>query len=225
MFNAIRYWFQSKQYEISAWVNRPCNVETAIQQVIIGMEQIGIQVVDASVYPKSERGEVVGAKIIIVGYIPEKALIFTVKFDYGTFDDYKFSIQGQIKQGEWSKCRGCERSFPKVARHPVESEGCGGDHTFDINTYTSYNDMRSKTSQEKVTYGIAFFKKFLDEYSTLVRESLDSNVHLWFVPEYSDEFKALEEKNGRYNHANYVGFNSHVMAKFPAGFFCKTQSA
>lgn len=226
MFNAIRYWFQSKQYELSAWVRRPRNVETAIQQVITGMEQLGIRVVDASVYPKSEKGEVVGAAVIIAGYIPEKALMFTVKFNHGTFDDYKFSIQGQIKQGEWSKCGGHERNFPNVARHPGEGESTWvKDQVFDINTYTSCNDMSSKTSQEKVIYGMAFFKKFLDEYGVLVRKGFDSSVHLWFVPEYSDELEALEKKNGQRNRVNYVGFNSHVMAKFPVDFFCKTQRA
>lgn len=117
------------------------------------------------------------------------------------------------------------RRFPRVERNIAGSEGGGADHTFDINTYTFCNSTSWKTSQKKVTYGMAFFKKFLDEYGALVRKSFDSNVHLWFVPLYSDEFEALEQKNGQYNKANYVGFNSRVMAKFPAGLFCKTQTA
>ena len=72
MFNAIRSWFLSKQYELSAWVRRPRKVDTAIRQVITGMEELGIKVVDASAYPKSVKGEVVGAVVIVAGYIPRK---------------------------------------------------------------------------------------------------------------------------------------------------------
>lgn len=223
MFNSIRYWFRSKLSELSAWIRRPRTVESAIRQVTSGMEKLGIRIVDTSVYPKSQQGDVVGAVVIVTGYTPEKALIFTVRFNYKTFDDYKFTIQGQVEQGEWSKCRDDENYFPNSTRHPIESECCDAvDHTFDINTYAHRRNMSSK---KKVAYGMTFFDKFLDKYGALMRKNFDSGIHLWFVPEYSDELEALEMKNGRYNKTNYIGFNSRVMAKFPAGFFCKAQRA
>lgn len=226
MFNTIRYLVKSKYYALLAWIRRPRDVETAVGQVISGMESLGIIVVDASVYPKSgKEGTSVGAVVIVAGYIPNKATYFTVKFNYGTYDDYTFTINGQVAEGNWGKINQHGRIFSTVERNPIGSESYGGDCVFHINTYTAYNGMSSKSSKEKVAYGTAFFKKFLDEYGALMASRFTSSVHLWFVPEYSDEYQALVEKNGDYNNANYVGFNTRVMAKFPEGFFCSEQTA
>ncbi len=224
MLNVIRWWFKSKWYTLSTWIRRPRNVAAAVNQVVSAMEALGIVVVDASVYPVSEKNRT-GAAVIVAGYIPNKATCFTVSFNYGTFDDYKFTIDGQASEDDWNKIYQGGVAFRTLKRHAVGCQSYGCDRTFSINTYTSYNTLSRKSSKKKVVYGMAFFKKFLDEYGASMASRFTSSVHLWFIPVYSDEYKALVKKNGDHNSANYTVFNTRVRAKFPKDFFCSQQRA
>ena len=226
MFNRIRYWFQSKAFHFKMWMHRPSSVEKAVKQVVSSMENLGIVIVDATVHAEPRHGRSKPAsEVIVTGYLRDKACIFTVNFNYGFLDTYKFTIQGQMDESKQGDIVVGTRALPLLERSPVSMEGGGCRGTFNVNTCTTYTRMSSKSSNKKVVYGMAFFEKFLDLYGEQVASKFTKNVHLWFVPEGSEEFKVLQEKNGQYNQANYAGFNSRVMAKFPVGFFCKTQEA
>lgn len=210
------------------YLGRPSSVEKAIRQVTNSMEQIGIVVVDATAYRKTDTYNPTAktANVVIAGYIPGKACIFKVTFNYGRFDDYTFTVEGQIADGKWGMAIMGGNFFNAVERNPVGSESCGGDSSFSINTYTSYSGGTSSLlARKKVEFGINFFKNVLIEYGDILAEQFTTDIHLWFVPEYSDEFKALKDKNGQNNSLNYIGFNSRVMAKFPVGFFDSSQTA
>jgi len=183
------------------------------------MRKLGIEIVDATNYPVSDNGKVVGDVVVVVGFIPGKAAIFTVKFNYRKFgDDYTFSINGQVKEGEGSKVRGPGGIFPKVNRHSSGESFGGGTLDFIISTYTGFCGDSEWSSKKKVAHGTAFFKKFLEEYGNLMRNKFDCNLFLWFVPEYSDAFSAAKA-----NGTNQLSFNARVLAKFPPGFLSEAQ--
>jgi len=209
-------WYQSGALGLTA-------VDEAVKLVSKQLSKLGIVVVDAHTYPSTRKFGEPYSIVIITGYIPSLACIFVVEFNFGVFDDYKFTVLGQVADGKWEKIQGDGgHHFQELSRNSVSSESYGGG-TFSINTYTSYGGCLGRTTKEKVEYGVFFFKRFLAGYRDAVAKTFSETIFLWFVPEYSDELIALEEKNGKHARTNYIGFNKRVMNCFPKGFFCPDQ--
>lgn len=223
MFKTIRYWLRAKKQEVLAWMRRPRNVKAAIKQVVTGMKELGIEIIDATNYPMSKNGKAIGDVVVIVGYIPGKAAIFTVKFNYRRFDDYEFKINGQVKEGEGAKVCGRGLNFPKVDRRPNGESISGGILTFEISDYLGFREDGPQSSKDKVAHGMAFFKTFLGEYGNLMRKKFDNHLFMWFVPEDSDAFNVAKANGGEAQPGKYASFNARVLAKFPPGFLSDAQ--
>jgi hypothetical protein len=192
-----------------------------VDRVCDMLRGFGIIIVDVSAHPCTDKWN--GQKsetVIIVGYIPGIACIFKVRFS--TRDQgFIFDISGELKDGVWERINKGERLFNMVMRTPIGSEFIFCGTTFSINTYTGYH--RDKSEEASLKTGELFFSAFLEHYRDCMAGKFTSEIHLWFVAEYSDEYQELEKRSGPHHRDNSATFNLRVMKKFPAGFFAPNQ--
>jgi hypothetical protein len=186
------------------------------------MEAIGARVADISIYPSTIKRETCDV-LIVAGYFPGRACLLTIDAD--VYEDknrssgIKFHITGECEKKHWKNLFKHGGLFLDISRNAVGSESCGGEDFFDINHYVYSND----SAKDKMDIGMNFFENFLNGYAVMLKPQFTKSVDVWYVPEYSDDFAAMEKKYGEYNSSNYAPFNSKVLAKFPKGIFAEDQ--
>ena len=192
--------------------------EEVIEDVVERFGAIGAEVVDASVYSSTKSLIGLANTFIVVAYIPGKACFMVCDlniYNHGSSEGI-FTVCGEVP--EWAvfanKVRPIERS-------PVGSETHSA--RFQINHCST--SIPNKTLTEVVSSGFDFFQSFMDSCLSSVVERFTRHIHLWFVPEYSDEFLEREEEFGEDDKRIYEPFNAKVFAKLPKKIFAEGQSA
>lgn len=171
------------------------------QSITDQMEKIGIKIADMGVYP-SHIGTEKFSTSIIVGYLPDKACIFSVKISSGNLRSMKFVINGQLNVDRKSR-----NLFTDIKMNPTGRQDSG--YKFDINHETS-----DKTNEERISSGIGFFADFLKKYGKLLENKFTERIFLWFVPEYSDEYQVSQ---------SHLPFNLRVKNKLPQGYLVEDE--
>jgi hypothetical protein len=192
--------------------------ESVVSSIREMFESLGIKVVSSIPYNETIPSGALSREVIVAGYIPGIACVFTahVRDDFWTT---RYVIDGEMKAG-WSLHVMGRRLFGDVPRDARGSEGCGGDpFQFNINT----NSRLDGDVASKILIGKEFFSNFLTRYKENLAPSFTRSVSLWFVSEYSDEYRELKRRTGDDLIASSSPFNERVIREFPAGFFASSQ--
>lgn len=195
------------------------DLEVVLNYLKKKLEEIGIVVVDEAIYnPNISHSKMWTKRCIVAGYLPEKAMIVKVEFNFAKADgknDYRFTICAQIQNLERYV-----REFGeiKIPRNAVGLESYDTTGIFEINHYINSNEPL-KDDQDKIMDGTSFFRAFKNIYQEELKSRFSDKVSISFVPYYTEEYDQALKDTAIGSGKVYDFFCQRVIAKFPKDFF------
>lgn len=177
--------------------------------IVEAMNGIGLKVVDLSTYTADYIGEK-ASEIVIVGYVPHYAAIFSVHT--GASSDITFMIDGQVRDDDRFAPASGHR-FGKIPR-PVNAGEIFGRLDFGINIY-----LPSIQEKDHIQKGMDFFEKFMELYFRFLEHYFTEDVFLHVADPHSDEYKMFASRYGPTSVAGQKFFEDRIKKKLPRGFF------
>jgi hypothetical protein len=183
-------------------------MDSVVSNLKTQLKKIGIEIADISIYSMTEFFNL-GSKsnLIVVGYLPDKALIVTLDIIVNDTDGKIWSSTFKIN---------FEVTNDKVYYNSYITEYIKG--TQGLSIFVLHFETH------KLDEGFEFIKKVLIITLAVLSPKFTESIFLWFVPEYSDEYKKLEAKYGKHDSRIKRTFNEKVFIKLPASMFSATQS-
>lgn len=179
------------------------------KRIAEAMNGIGIKMVDVSTYTTDYIGEK-ASEIVIVGYVPHYAAIFSVHT--GASGDMTFMIDGQVRDDERFAPASGHR-FGNIPR-PVNAGEIFGRLDFGINIY-----LPSTEKGDRIQKGMDFFEKFIELYFRFLEHYFTEDVFLHVADPHSDEYKMFVSRYGPTSSKGQKFFENRIKKKLPRGFF------
>lgn len=178
------------------------------QRIVDRMKDIGIQVIDVSIYTTDYIDEKAPISVI-VGYVPYNAAIFSVHVGAG--GDMAFYIDGQVRNDK-RYAPVTLHQFDKIQR-PVSTGGYFGRLEFSIDVYIPCYE-----EGDPIDKGIRFFEEFIDLYFKALETNFTEHIMLHVTPYHSDEYKKLAAKYSPTSLGAPCYFENRIKKKLPHGF-------
>ncbi len=178
-----------------------------VDYVTLTLGVLGIKVGDIFYWP-NKKDEMV--YVVVVGYHPEKACLFTVQIDYN-LDTAKperidFAITGQA-----SESMHCP--FLEIPHMPVR-----GESFYDMGLFSTSSRV------ETLGEGEEFYRKCILALQGKLQPQFLVPINLnYYAPEHSDEFSALAHKYGNYAQEIYSHFGNLALNNLPSRIFAPEQ--
>lgn len=175
-----------------------------VETIKMHLEELGIVVVDETCYT-FERYYRNGRVVVITGYIPEKAALFTATVRTWTRMD--FSISGLLRvKNEIINIEDSE--FVDIL---VNDEWLKDHHLY-------INYCTDRISQEKqIEKGISFFKRFIMKYENEFETRFSKKINLNIIPIENDQFAEMRRERGMDTTLKH--FEEVITKKLPKGFY------
>lgn len=181
------------------------------QVIAAEMKRIGLTVIDVSTFTSDYIGEI-AAESVIIGYIPDRAAVFTVHLMAA--GSMIFRIDGQVRN-DVPFAPVSDHRFGKVER-PASAGEIFGKLDFGISIY-----LPSTLEQEPLQKGMAFFEKFIETYLNFLESKFTEDVILHVAPADSHEFRLFDKLYGATSGAAQTYFENRIKNKLPYRFFPK----
>lgn len=168
---------------------------------------LGISIGDVFYWP-NKKDEMV--YVVVVGYQPEKACLFTVQVDYNLdtaeTTRIEFAISGQANESVYDTFH----NIPHIAAR--------GESFYDMGLFST------STIVKTLFEGVKFYSKCIQALKGKLQPQFLVPINLnYYAPEHSDEFSALAHKYGNYAQEIYSHFGNLALKKLPSRIFAPEQ--